>query len=107
MEQRDRAYHRGTVWPWLIGPFIHAYLFAYGDSAEAPQFCRELLGRMEKEFYRCCLGSLSEVYDAEPPHRPGGCPAQLWSVAQFYLAWQRVNSTSRFHGEERMMAQNE
>lgn len=96
---RDRAYHQGTVWPWLIGPFVNAYLFVNDDSADAFQFCRDLLSRMEEEFYTCCLGSLSEVYDGEPPQRPGGCPAQLWSVAQFYLASQRVNSPARFHGE--------
>ncbi len=94
MSERDRAYHKGTVWPWLIGPFVNAYLFAHGDSKEALQFCRDLLKEMAKELCTCCLGSFSEVYDAEPPHRPGGCPAQLWSVAQFYLAWLRVNSTS-------------
>lgn len=106
MSERDRAYHQGTVWPWLIGPFVNAYLFAHGNSAEALLFCRNLLERMARELCTCCLGSFSEVYDAEPPHRPGGCPAQLWSVAQFYLAWQRVNLTARPHREERMVTEN-
>src|SRR5207244_10947211 len=79
--QRDGSYHQGTVWPWLIGPFIAAHLYAYGESEQALSFCRSILQQFERELHVCCLGSLSEVYDAEPPHRPGGCPAQLWSIA--------------------------
>lgn len=88
--QRDGSYHQGTVWPWLIGPFIAAYLYAYGESEQALNFCRSVLQRFERELRVCCLGSLSEVYDAEPPHRPGGCPAQLWSIAQLIIALNRV-----------------
>ena len=86
MGARDRAYHQGTVWPWLIGPFINAWLYAFDNSAAAQEECRQILLAMTPELKRCCLGSFSEVYDAEPPHLPGGCPAQLWSVAQFVLA---------------------
>jgi predicted glycogen debranching enzyme len=88
--QRDGAYHQGTVWPWLIGPFIAAYLYAYGESEHALGFCRQSLNKFEPELAACCLGSLSEVYDADPPHRPGGCPAQLWSIAQLIIACNRV-----------------
>ncbi len=90
LPQLDAAYHQGTVWPWLIGPFIAAYLYAYGDSDQSIRFCRDIVARFEEQLTACCLGSLSEVYDAEPPHRPGGCPAQLWSVAQIALAWKRL-----------------
>src|SRR5205085_11717699 len=88
--QRDGAYHQGTVWPWLIGPFITAHLYAYGESEEALSFCRNILSQLERELDACCLGSLSEVYDADPLHRAGGCPAQLWSVAQRIIAFSRV-----------------
>jgi predicted glycogen debranching enzyme len=90
--QRDGAYHQGTVWPWLIGPFVAAYLYAYGESDQALKFCRQILNRFEPELTACCLGSLSEVYDADPPHRSGGCPAQLWSIAQIIIARHRLGS---------------
>jgi predicted glycogen debranching enzyme len=90
--ERDTAYHQGTVWPWLIGPFIAGYLFAYGDSEEVRSFCRALLNSLTNELAGCCLGSLSEVYDGDPPQRPGGCPAQLWSVSQLMIALERLDS---------------
>jgi predicted glycogen debranching enzyme len=92
--QRDAAYHQGTVWPWLVGPFVNAYLYAYGESEESVRFCRQIVSRFEEQLVVCCLGSLAEVYDGETPQRPGGCPAQLWSVAQVALAWKRVNETT-------------
>lgn len=88
--ERDAAYHQGTVWPWLIGPFIAAYLFAYGESEESLSFCRNLLNTFGSELGSCCLGSLAEVYDADSPRSAGGCPAQLWSVAQFIIASERI-----------------
>lgn len=90
LADRDRAYHQGTVWPWLIGPFIAAYLYAYGNSAASIALCRDVMRPLENELQACCLGSLSEVYDAESPQRPGGCPAQLWSVAQLIAALERL-----------------
>ncbi len=89
-EERDSAYHQGTVWPWLIGPFLAAYIYAYGESQQTIAFCRTILIRVQCEWNTCCLGSLSEVYDAEAPYRPGGCPAQLWSVAQLIAAANRL-----------------
>jgi predicted glycogen debranching enzyme len=88
--QRDGAYHQGTVWPWLIGPFVTAYLYAYSESEQALSFCRSIPNQFERELGVYCLGSLSELYDAEPPHRPGGCPSQLWSVAQLLIAFDRL-----------------
>ncbi len=90
MASRDSAYHQGTVWPWLIGPFVAAYLYAFGRNSESLAYCDKILKRVEEELDACCLGSISEVYDAESPQRPGGCPAQLWSVAQLILARQLV-----------------
>ncbi len=88
--ERDRTYHQGTVWPWLLGPFASAYLYAHNESEEALEFCRQLADRLSKELTACCLGSLSEVYDGDPPHRPAGAPAQLWSVAQLLLTNNRL-----------------
>ena len=86
MAARDSAYHQGTVWPWLIGPFIAGYLYAFGRNAVSLGYCDEILKSVENQMGACCLGSISEVYDAEAPQRPAGCPAQLWSVAQAIVA---------------------
>jgi predicted glycogen debranching enzyme len=83
---RDSAYHQGTVWPWLIGPFISAYLYAFGSNPLSLAYCNGILENLEQGMTACCLGSLSEIYDGDEPQRPAGCPAQLWSVAQFILA---------------------
>ena len=80
--ERDGAYHQGTVWPWLLGPFIRAYLAAFGRTQETMSRCRELLAPLEAHLTQACLGSVSEVFDADAPHRPGGCPAQAWSVSE-------------------------
>lgn len=95
MTARDAAYHQGTVWPWLIGPFVSAYLYAFGRDEASLSYCREVLNRLEKEMGACCIGSISELYDAETPQRPGGCPAQLWSVAQLICARATIESYSR------------
>jgi len=94
MASRDSAYHQGTVWPWLIGPFIAAYLYAFGRNESSRAFCKQLIGGIEEQLSACCLGSLSEVYDAEAPQRPAGCPAQLWSVAQLIIARELVEDST-------------
>jgi predicted glycogen debranching enzyme len=81
--ERDGAYHQGTVWPWLMGPYIDAYLTAFGKTADTLNYCRGLLEDMEDESRQHgCLGSVAEIYDADEPRRPRGCPAQAWSVAE-------------------------
>jgi glycogen debranching enzyme len=81
--ERDAAYHQGTVWPWLLGPFIDAYLSAFGQTPQTLAYCRGLVDRLEAESARSgCLGSIAEIYDAEEPRFPRGCPAQAWSVAE-------------------------
>ncbi len=81
--QRDGAYHRGTVWPWLIGPYIDAYLHAFGSSMENLEKCRGLIRGLEEESsLRGCVGSIAEIYDGDEPRYPRGCPAQAWSVAE-------------------------
>ncbi len=86
MRARDSAYHQGTAWPWLIGPFIQAYLQAFDNSVAAKAYCETIADAALELMKDDCLGSICEVYDGDPPHNPGGCPAQLWSVAQLVLA---------------------
>ena len=79
LRARDAAYHQGTVWAWLIGPFIDAWLKVYpGDRAGA----QKLLQGFVPHLNEACVGSISEIFEADEPHRPDGCPAQAWSVAE-------------------------
>jgi len=79
---RDGAYHQGTVWPWLMGPFIDAYFRLFGISESTRNQARQWLAGMERHLRQAGLGQLSEVFDGDAPHRPGGCIAQAWSVAE-------------------------
>ena len=79
--ERDGAYHQGTVWPWLIGPFVDAYLAAFGATDENREHCKSLVDSVESSGGGC-VGSIPEVYDGDLPQRAGGCPAQAWSVAE-------------------------
>ncbi len=79
LRSRDAAYHQGTVWGWLIGPFIDAWLKVYPDDlATANSF----LTGFQDHLSQACIGSISEVFDAESPYTPRGCVAQAWSVAE-------------------------
>jgi predicted glycogen debranching enzyme len=81
--ERDGAYHQGTVWPWLLGPFIDAYLIALGRTPENLARCKRLVDALEGEAAKSgCLGSIAEIYDGDEPRYPRGCPAQAWSVAE-------------------------
>ncbi|HEU4333121.1 MAG TPA: amylo-alpha-1,6-glucosidase, partial [Candidatus Eisenbacteria bacterium] len=81
--QRDGSYHQGTVWPWLIGPFVEAWVRVRGDSAEAKVEARErFLTPLLAHLDTAGLGHVSEIADADPPHAPRGCPFQAWSVAE-------------------------
>jgi glycogen debranching enzyme len=80
---RDGAYHQGTVWPWLIGPYVDAYLAAFGQTPQTLEVCRSLVRGLQAESAsRGCMGSIAEIYDGEEPRYPRGCPAQAWSVAE-------------------------
>jgi predicted glycogen debranching enzyme len=81
--QRDSAYHQGTVWGWLLGPFALAYLRVYKD----PERARELLQPMANHLWTHGLGSISEIFDGNAPMTPRGCIAQAWSVAEVLRAW--------------------
>jgi glycogen debranching enzyme len=79
--ERDGAYHQGAVWPWLLGPFVRARLAAWGRTPENLARCRALVGGLAAHLEDAALGHVSELLEAEPPHRPVGAPAQAWSVA--------------------------
>jgi len=86
-KQRDAAYHQGTVWGWLIGPFVDAYLAAYGHSAEAVTAARSMLAPFEQHLADAGLGSISEIFEGQAPFVAAGCIAQAWSVAEVLRAW--------------------
>jgi len=81
---RDLAYHNGTVWPWLLGSFVKAYLKTggYGEYMREYAFRSFLAPLLTTQVFAAGLGSISEVYDGDPPHKAGGCIAQAWSVAE-------------------------
>lgn len=81
---RDKSYHNGTVWPWLLGPFTTAFLKVKGNGAKWRNYAFEsfLKPLFTEELYRAGLGSISEIFDGDEPHEPNGCIAQAWSVAE-------------------------
>ena len=84
--ERDGAYHQGTVWPWLIGPYIDVHLRLYNDCmALLP-----LLHPLVRHLWEGCVGSISEVAEPEAPFAPAGCIAQAWSVGELLRAWLAV-----------------
>jgi predicted glycogen debranching enzyme len=83
---RDTAYHQGTVWAWLMGPFITAYVKVNNQTRKSRQTGVALLEGFREHLSEAGLGTVSEVFDAEAPHRPGGCIAQGWSVAELLRA---------------------
>ena len=89
---RDKAYHQGTVWPWLLGAFIEAYLRVEQRRSEAVQQARQWLAAFDEHLLAAGLGYIGEVFDGDAPHRPGGCIAQAWSVAEILRAKRLVQS---------------
>ena len=84
--ERDSSYHQGTVWPWLMGPFITAYVKVHGRSAEARKQAATWLEGFDVQLRTTGLGQIPEIADAEPPHTPRGCMAQAWSVSELLRA---------------------
>lgn len=88
LRTRDAAYHQGTVWPWLLGPYVDAWLRVYPEQhTQAGGFLDQLL---ERHLPEACIGSISEVFDAEGLFTPRGCIAQAWSVAEILRLWVKV-----------------
>lgn len=86
MRSRDSAYHQGTVWPWLLGPFISAYVKAHRRDQVLREKVAGWLEPLRAHLTEAGIGQISEVFDGDPPHRPGGCFAQAWSVAEILRA---------------------
>ncbi len=84
---RDGAYHQGTAWPWLLGPFLTAYVKVHGNDEQARERAGRLLEPLRAHLGEAGLGQISEVFDGDPPHRAGGCIAQAWSVAEVLRAY--------------------
>jgi len=79
---RDAGYHQGTVWGWLIGPFVDAYLRVHADDPDAKRRAIELIGGFGRHMNDSMVGQISEIFDGDQPHAPRGCAAQAWSVAE-------------------------
>lgn len=92
--QRDAAYHQGTVWPWLMGHFVEAFLKTNEFNADARRKCRMWLSPMMRHLEQeACIGSISEIFDGDAPYEPRGAFAQAWSVAEILRAWLLINQT--------------
>ncbi len=87
---RDASYHQGTVWGWLLGPFVLGHLRVYGDRAAALRYL-EPLGAYTSAYG---LGTLAEIFDGDPPHAPCGCIAQAWTVGEVLRAWSEIVKSS-------------
>jgi predicted glycogen debranching enzyme len=91
LRARDAAYHQGTVWAWLIGPMVDAWLRTFPKDSITPN---RLLEGFEHHMREACVGSISEIFDAEAPYQPRGCIAQAWSVAEVLRCWVKTNGFS-------------
>jgi predicted glycogen debranching enzyme len=87
LRSRDGAYHQGTVWAWLIGPFIDAWLKVHPQDKPT---ARKFLDRFPESMNENGIGTISEVFDAREPHSAGGCIAQAWSVAEVLRSWVKT-----------------
>jgi predicted glycogen debranching enzyme len=85
-QERDGAYHQGTVWGWLLGPFVQAHLRVFGDPVRAASFLEPCADQLKAYG----LGTLGEIFDGDPPFAPRGCIAQAWTVAEVLRAWSAV-----------------
>jgi predicted glycogen debranching enzyme len=89
LKTRDAAYHQGTVWAWLIGPFLDAWLKLHPNELKK---ARDFLRAFPAHLDEAGIGTISEVFDAEPPHTPRGCIAQAWSVAELLRCWVKTST---------------
>lgn len=90
--QRDQAYHNGTVWGWLIGPYVDAVINVRGNTPENKNTLRKFLLPLMRHLDDAGLNYISEIFDGNEPHTPRGCIAQAWSVAELLRAWDKVTS---------------
>jgi glycogen debranching enzyme len=91
--QRDGAYHQGTAWPYLMGPFVEAYLKVHDFKPASKKQAAEMIGPLLRHLtIDGCLGSIAEVFDGDDPQRPAGCPAQAWSVGELLRIYQLLQN---------------
>ncbi len=90
--ERDAAYHQGTVWAWLIGPFVDAYRRTHSRDAMAERRIAEMISGLRTHLGEAMVGQISEIFDADAPHSPRGAPAQAWSVAELLRVRLKLNS---------------
>ncbi len=92
-KERDQAYHQGTVWPFLMGAFVQAYLKVNKSSQQSRKQAAKLIEPLMKHLTEDgCLGQISEIFDGDEPHQPRGCFAQAWSVAELIRSYQLIHS---------------
>jgi predicted glycogen debranching enzyme len=96
MSERDAAYHQGTVWPWLLGPFVEAWVRCRGNDAAIRAEARERFVRPWRQHLGVAgIGHVSEIADADAPHVPQGCPFQAWSLSELLRVERDVLATER------------
>ena len=108
VEARDSFYHQGTVWPWLTGPFVEAWVRVHGESDDAKREARaRFLMPIMAHLNSAGLGHVSEIADADPPHTPRGCPFQAWSLAELIRLDRivlRISEKPEFRASSRAQA---
>ncbi len=93
LRARDAAYHQGTVWAWLIGPYIDAWLKVHPEDKTG---ARQLLQGFIQHLDEGCIGSINEIFDADAPFTPRGCITQAWSVAEVLRCWLKTSQNPGF-----------
>ena len=91
MRQRDGSYHQGTVWGWLLGPFVLAHYRVYGNTHAALSYLNPIAHQLNDYG----VGTLGEIFDGQPPFAPRGCIAQAWTVAEVLRAWHFVQTPEK------------
>jgi glycogen debranching enzyme len=86
--ERDGLYHQGTVWGWLIGPFVQAHLRVYQDPTLAHSFLEPFADHLRAG----CIGTLSEIFDGDAPFTPRGAYAQAWTVSEVLRSWMLIKN---------------
>ena len=103
--ERDAAYHQGTVWSWLLGPFITAYLKVNNRNDGARAQAAEWLVPLKHHVTDSGLGHISEIFEGDAPHRPCGCMAQAWSVAEILRVYMHTVDWTRSSTSDRTLPQ--
>lgn len=106
--QRDHAYHQGTVWPWLLGAFVDAWLHVHGDTPEHRAEARtRFVAPLHAHLDDAGIGHVSEIADGDAPHTPRGCPFQAWSVGELLRVMRRLGMPPGTEGTEETDAHRE